>query len=153
METATVLVVDDERKTRALFRLSLEHQGYSVLLAESGRGALETAERARPDLLVLDLVLPDLPGEEGARSLRRRSDVPITLLTAKAGEEDRIAGFRAGADDYVTKPFSPRELVARVEAVLRRSRWGGSLDRARFDGGGVTVGPGPGGGLLGGGAG
>ncbi|HLA94040.1 MAG TPA: response regulator transcription factor [Actinomycetota bacterium] len=139
METATVLVVDDERKIRDLVRLYLEHQGYSVLLAESGRGALETAERARPDLLVLDLVLPDLPGEEVARSLRRRSDVPIIMLTAKAGEEDRIAGFRAGADDYVTKPFSPRELVARVEAVLRRSRWGDSLDRASFDGGRLTI--------------
>ena len=139
METATVLVVDDERKIRELVRLYLEHEGYSVLLADSGRNALETAERERPDLLVLDLMLPDVPGEEVARSLRCRSDVPIIMLTAKAGEEDRINGFRAGDDDYVTKPFSPRELVARVEAVLRRSRGGGTLDSASFDGGRLTI--------------
>jgi len=80
-----------------------------------------------------------VPGEEVARSLRCRSDVPIIMLTAKAGEEDRINGFRAGADDYVTKPFSPRELVARVEAVLRRSRGAGTLDGASFDGGRLTI--------------
>jgi len=138
METATVLVVDDERKIRDLVRLYLEHQGYSVLLAESGRGALETAERARPDLLVLDLVLPDLPGEEVARSLRRRSDVPIIMLTAKASEEDRVNGLRLGADDYLVKPFSPRELVARVEAVLRRSA-GSATPSTSFDGGGMVI--------------
>jgi DNA-binding response OmpR family regulator len=139
MGTATVLVVDDERKIRDLVRLYLEHEGYSVLLAESGRSALETAERARPDLLVLDLMLPDLPGEEVARSLRSHSDVPIIMLTARAGEEDRINGFRAGADDYVTKPFSPRELVVRVEALLRRSRGGNTLGSASFDGGRLTI--------------
>src|SRR4030066_504421 len=110
MGTATVLVVDDERKTRHLVPLYLERGGCSVLLAESGRSALETAERARPDLLVLDLMLPDLPGEEIARTLRCRSDVPIIMLTAKAAEEDRVNGFRIGADDYVTKPFRPREV-------------------------------------------
>ena len=139
MGTATVLVVDDERKIRDLVRLYLEHEGYSVLLAESGRSALETAERARPDLLVLDLMLPDLPGEEVARSLRSHSDVPIIMLTARAGEEDRINGFRAGDDDYVTKPFSPRELVVRVEALLRRSRGGNTLGSASFDGGRLTI--------------
>ncbi len=139
MGTATVLVVDDERKIRELVRLYLEHEGYSVLVAESGRNALETAQRARPDLLVLDLMLPDLPGEEVARSIRARSDVPIIMLTARAGEEDRINGFRAGADDYMTKPFSPRELVVRVEAVLRRSRGGNTLGSASFDGGRLAI--------------
>ena len=119
---ATVLVVDDERKIRELVRRYLERAGYVVLLAGSGTQGLETAERERPDLLILDLMLPDLPGEEVARTLRRRSDVPIIMLTAKATEEDRINGFLLGADDYLTKPFSPRELTARVGIVLRRRR-------------------------------
>ncbi|HZD18117.1 MAG TPA: response regulator [Actinomycetota bacterium] len=119
---ATVLVVDDERKIRELVRGYLERAGYVVLLAGSGTQGLETAERERPDLLILDLMLPDLPGEEVARTLRRRSDVPIIMLTAKATEEDRINGFHLGADDNLTKPFSPRELTARVGIVLRRRR-------------------------------
>jgi DNA-binding response OmpR family regulator len=139
METATVLVVDDERKVRELVRQYLERDGYSVLVAESGTQALETTERARPDLLVLDLMLPDLSGEEVARALRCRSDVPIIMLTAKAAEGDRVNGFRLGADDYLTKPFSPRELVARVGAVLRRWRDGNSLEAASFDGGRLTI--------------
>ena len=139
MGTATVLVVDDERKIRDLVRLYLEHEGYSVLVADTGRQALETVERAHPDLLVLDLMLPDLSGEEIARTLRCRSDVPIIMLTAKAAEEDRLNGFRIGADDYVTKPFSPRELVVRVGAVLRRSRGGSTLESASFDGGRLTI--------------
>lgn len=139
METATVLVVDDEQKIRELVGRYLEHEGYSVLLAGSGRSALEMADRARPDLLVLDLMLPDLSGEEVARSLRTRSDVPIIMLTAKAGEEDRVNGFRAGADDYMTKPFSPRELVVRVAAVLRRSQGVSAMDPASFDGGRLTI--------------
>jgi len=139
MEAATVLVVDDERKIRELIRLYLEHEGYSVLVADSGKGALETADRAQPDLLVLDLMLPDLPGEEVARALRTRSDVPIIMLTARSTEEDRIGGFRAGADDYVTKPFSPRELVVRVGAVLRRSRGESTAGSSSFDGGRFTI--------------
>jgi DNA-binding response OmpR family regulator len=121
MGQASVLVVDDERKIRELVRPYLERAGYAVLLADCGQGALETAARAAPDLVVLDLMLPDLPGEEVARSLREVSDVPIIMLTAKASEEDRVAGLRLGADDYLVKPFSPRELAARVEAVLRRT--------------------------------
>ncbi|GIV00293.1 MAG: hypothetical protein KatS3mg014_1908 [Actinomycetota bacterium] len=124
---ATVLVVDDERKIRDLVRSYLEREGYAVLVADTGQGALEAIERARPDLVVLDLMLPDLPGEEVARSVRVHSDVPIIMLTAKAGEDDRVTGLRLGADDYLPKPFSPRELVARVEAVLRRAR-GGARD-------------------------
>jgi len=121
MGMATILVVDDERKIRDLVRSYLEREGYSVLVADTGQRALETLERARPDLLVLDLMLPDLSGEEIARAVRGHSSLPIIMLTAKASEDDRVTGLRLGADDYLAKPFSPRELVARVEAVLRRS--------------------------------
>jgi DNA-binding response OmpR family regulator len=122
---ATVLVVDDESKIRELVGAYLKRDGHSVLLADTGLRALDLAERLKPDLLVLDLGLPDLPGEELLRLLRRSSDVPVIMLTARASEGDRVTGLRLGADDYVTKPFSPRELVARVEAVLRRA--GGGL--------------------------
>lgn len=137
MGTATILVVDDERKIRDLVRSYLEREGYSVLVADTGQRALEAAERAGPDLVVLDLKLPDLPGEEVARTIRSHSDLPIIMLTAKAGEEDRVAGLHLGADDYLVKPFSPRELVARVEAVLRRASGGAangamSLDEGRL---------------------
>ena len=137
MGTATILVVDDERKIRDLVRSYLEREGYTVLVADSGQGALEALERANPDLVVLDLMLPDVSGEEVARSVRSHSDLPIIMLTAKAGENDRVAGLRLGADDYLVKPFSPRELVARVEAVLRRASGGAangamSLDEGRL---------------------
>ena len=137
MGTATILVVDDERKIRDLVRSYLEREGYTVLVADSGQGALEALERANPDLVVLDLMLPDVSGEEVARSVRSHSDLPIIMLTAKAGEDDRVAGLRLGADDYLVKPFSPRELVARVEAVLRRASGGAangamSLDEGRL---------------------
>ncbi|WP_033309266.1 response regulator transcription factor [Streptomyces iakyrus] len=122
MTSATVLVVDDETKLRALVRDYLEREGYRVLEASEGRQALDLARTAHPDLIVLDLGLPGLPGEEVARLLRKTSDVPIVMLTARAAENDRVMGLRLGADDYVVKPFSPRELVARVEAVLRRAR-------------------------------
>ncbi|MGW9028074.1 response regulator transcription factor [Streptomyces sp. NPDC055722] len=120
--SATVLVVDDEAKLRALVRDYLERDGYTVQEASEGRQALDLARTAHPDLVILDLGLPGLPGEEVARLLRKTSDVPIVMLTAKASENDRVMGLRLGADDYVVKPFSPRELVARVEAVLRRYR-------------------------------
>ncbi|UUN31449.1 response regulator transcription factor [Streptomyces sp. FIT100] len=119
---ATVLVVDDEAKLRGLLRDYLERDGYTVLEAGDGHRALDLATAAHPDLVVLDLGLPGLPGEEVARLLRKDGDVPIVVLTAKASENDRVMGLRLGADDYVVKPFSPRELVARVEAVLRRAR-------------------------------
>ncbi|ASL15677.1 response regulator transcription factor [Mycobacterium avium subsp. hominissuis] len=118
----TVLVVDDEKKLRTLVREYLEREGYAVLEAADGQTALDLARTAGPDLVLLDLGLPRLPGDEVARLLRKDSDLPIVMLTAKASENDRVAGLRLGADDYVVKPFSPRELVARVEAVLRRSR-------------------------------
>ena len=118
--TATVLLVEDERKLRELVRSYLERAGLAVLSTSSGAEALILAASAAPDLVVLDLGLPDVPGETVARELRAAGSVPILMLTAKAGEEDRIAGLELGADDYVTKPFSPRELVLRVQAILRR---------------------------------
>jgi DNA-binding response OmpR family regulator len=118
----TVLVVEDEYKLRELIRSYLEREGLVVLSTGSGAEALSFAERSPVDVVVLDLGLPDVPGEEVARELRARSDVPIVMLTAKSEERDRIAGLELGADDYVTKPFSPRELVLRVQAVLRRGR-------------------------------
>ena len=120
MVIGTVLVVDDEPKLRGLVRLYLEREGYTVLDTDRGGTAIELVQRLQPDLVVLDLGLPDLPGEEVFRTLRLNSHVPVVMLTARASEGDRVAGLRLGADDYVTKPFSPRELVARVDAVLRR---------------------------------
>ena len=139
MGQATVLVVDDERKIRSLVRPYLEQAGYAVLEAETGEGALATALRTQPDLVVLDLMLPDLSGEEVARSLRAISDVPIVMLTAKSAEDDRIDGLQIGADDYIVKPFSPRELVARLEAVLRRARGTTASEMASFGGGALTL--------------
>ena len=118
---ATVLVVEDERKLRDFIRTYLERAGFTVLSTGSGAEAITLAADAAPDLVVLDLGLPDVPGETVARELRGMSPIPILMLTARAAEEDRIRGLELGADDYVTKPFSPRELVARVRTVLRRS--------------------------------
>jgi DNA-binding response OmpR family regulator len=117
---ATVLVVEDERKLRDLVRSYLEQAGFTVLSTGSGAEAITIAASAAPDLVVLDLGLPDVGGDTVARELRATGSVPIVMLTARSTEEDRIAGLEMGADDYVTKPFSPRELVLRVQAVLRR---------------------------------
>lgn len=138
MGKASVLVVDDEHKITEVVRTYLEHDGYTVFVAGTGEEALEAAQRLEPDLVVLDLMLPDLPGEEVARSLRELSDVPIVMLTAKASEDERVAGLRLGADDYLAKPFSPRELVARVEAVLRRAK-GPEPEVSSFDGGELVI--------------
>jgi DNA-binding response OmpR family regulator len=118
----TVLVVEDDAKMVHLLRLYLEREGYGVVTAADGRAALEVAERAHPSLIVLDLMLPHLDGYEVCRRLRAASDVPILMLTARVDEVDKLLGLSLGADDYVTKPFSPREVVARVRAILRRSR-------------------------------
>jgi DNA-binding response OmpR family regulator len=139
--TATVLVVDDEPKIRNTVRVFLEQDRYAVLVAGTGEEAIDVANRLKPDLVVLDLMLPDLPGEEVARSLRAVYEVPIIMLTAKAEEADRVAGLRLGADDYVVKPFSPLELVARVDAVLRRARAGGADGVMSFDGGWLLIDP------------
>jgi len=117
-----VLVVDDNASTRDAIALYLRHAGYAVALAGSGPAALEAAAREAPDLIVLDLMLPGLNGLDVCRTLRERTDVPIIMVTARTTEQDTLEGLRSGADDYVTKPFSPRELVARVATVLRRAR-------------------------------
>jgi len=115
-----VLVVDDDINTVELVKLYLNRDGYKVITANEGNEALRTARDSHPDLIVLDLMLPGIDGLEICRTLRSESDVPIIMLTAKTTEEDRLTGLQLGADDYVTKPFSPRELAARVRAVLRR---------------------------------
>ena len=117
-----IVVIDDEPSVQEVVRGYLEKDGYLVYVAGSGRDGLALAERAQPGLIVLDLMLPDVSGEEICRQIRSRSDVPILMLTAKASEDERVAGLALGADDYLTKPFSPRELVARVRAVLRRTQ-------------------------------
>ena len=116
----TVLVVEDERKLRDFIRSYLERAGFTVLSTGSGAEAITMATDTAPDLVVLDLGLPDVPGETVARELRAMSAIPILMLTVKAAEEDRVRGLELGADDYVTKPFSPRELVLRVQAIVRR---------------------------------
>ena len=117
---ATVMLVEDERKLRDLVRSYLERAGFTVLSTGSGAEAIMMASTAAPDIIVLDLGLPDVPGETVASELRALAPTPIVMLTAKSAEEDRIRGLELGADDYVTKPFSPRELVLRIQAVLRR---------------------------------
>jgi DNA-binding response OmpR family regulator len=117
----TILVVDDERNIIELARLYLEAEGYRVVAAGDGREALSQVEATQPALVVLDLMLPELNGWEVCRQLRATSDLPIIMLTARSDDVDKIVGLELGADDYVTKPFNPRELVARVRAVLRRA--------------------------------
>lgn len=119
---ATVLLVDDDPKIRDLLRLYVEREGHRALFAADGESALEVATRSRPDLVLLDVMLPGLDGLEVCRRMRDASDVPILLLTARSGEGDKVIGLDMGADDYVVKPFSPRELMARVRALLRRRR-------------------------------
>lgn len=116
----TILVIDDDRKTVDLIRLYLEKDGYRVLMAYDGHRAIEIARNKRPGLIILDLMLPEVDGLDVCCQLRSESNVPVIMLTAKSTEDDKLAGLDLGADDYVTKPFSPRELVARVRAVLRR---------------------------------
>jgi len=117
----TILIVDDEPQIVRLVRDYLEHGGFKVLTAADGQTALRTASTQHPDLVVLDLGLPGIDGLDVTRSLRRNGVVPIIMLTARADESDKLVGLELGADDYVTKPFSPKELVARIRSVLRRS--------------------------------
>jgi DNA-binding response OmpR family regulator len=119
---ARILIIDDERSVHDVARAYLEDQGYEVLSAIGGRDGLALAQALHPSVVILDLMLPDLPGEEVCTELRRGSDnLAIVMLTAKSTEDDRIRGLDLGADDYLSKPFSPRELVARVRALLRRT--------------------------------
>jgi DNA-binding response OmpR family regulator len=127
----TILVVDDEPKIASLARDYLEHAGFAVTVAADGRAALDTIRRTRPDLVVLDLGLPEVDGLDVTREVRRTSAVPIVMLTARDDEIDKLLGLELGADDYLTKPFSPRELVARIRAVLRRSESAGSAEAGR----------------------
>jgi DNA-binding response OmpR family regulator len=121
MNEATILVVDDEPSIREVVSLYLRRAGYEVVVAADGQAALEALEAHPPDLVVLDLMLPKVDGIEITRQLRAGGDTPIIMLTARRDETDRILGLEMGADDYVVKPFSPRELVSRVKAVLRRT--------------------------------
>lgn len=124
MARSTILLVDDEPKVCDLIKAYLIKDGYDVVIATDGRAAIEKAQRYKPNLILLDLNLPELDGLEVCRTVRRQSNVPIIMLTARDEETDKIVGLELGADDYVTKPFSPRELAARVGAVLRRYREG-----------------------------
>jgi DNA-binding response OmpR family regulator len=117
-----ILVVEDDKKTASLIKLYLEREGFQIVIAYDGRQALELAEQHQPIFVILDLMLPLLDGWEVCKRLRQSSDVPILMLTARGEEVDRVSGLTLGADDYVVKPFSPRELVARVKAILRRGR-------------------------------
>ena len=116
-----ILLVEDEPKTREMIALYLQREGYEVAVAEDGVRALEVAREREPHLVVLDLMLPRLDGLEVCRRLRETAQTAIIMLTARSTEDDKLAGLDLGADDYVTKPFSPRELMARVRAVLRRA--------------------------------
>ena len=120
MTDKRVLVVDDDAKTVELVKLYLNRDGYKVLTAYDGVEALRLAREGHPDLIVLDIMLPGMDGFEVCRTLRLESDVPIIMLTARTTEQERLTGLGLGADDYVTKPFSPREVAARVRAILRR---------------------------------
>lgn len=124
-----ILIVDDERKLAQGLVGYFQQAGFETLTAYDGRAALDLARRAQPDLIVLDLMLPEVDGMEVCRQLRRTSSVPIIMLTARVDETDKLIGLELGADDYITKPFSPREVVARARAVLRRAS--GALAPAR----------------------
>lgn len=121
MAQETILVVDDEANIRELARMYLEQDGYRVLIAVNGQMALDTIRQQNPDLVVLDLMLPGIDGWEVCRRIRASSRLPILMLTARDDDIDKIVGLEMGADDYLTKPFNPRELVARVRAILRRA--------------------------------
>jgi DNA-binding response OmpR family regulator len=138
-----ILLVDDEQSVQTLLSYPLRKDGYQVTSALDGREALERFGEARFDLVILDLMLPKLDGVEVCRQLRRRSQVPIIMLTAKGSETDKVAGLEVGADDYITKPFSMREFRSRVKAALRRSRMaGGPPDEAPMDHGELRIDPG-----------
>lgn len=148
-----ILVVDDEQAVLDLLVYNLSRAHYEVLTAANGRQALELARQAEPDLILLDLMLPEIDGLDVCRELRRTSQVPVVMITARGEEVDRVVGLELGADDYIVKPFSVREVVARVRAVLRRARPDGAETAALLSGPGdlrldveqhaVTVGPTP----------
>lgn len=122
--TQTILVVDDEAKLRDMIRLYLDQEGYRVVTAGNGREALYVARVEKPDLIILDLMMPEMGGTEFMRAFSKEAETPVIMLTAKVDDQDKILGLELGADDYVTKPFNVRELIARVRAVLRRAQKG-----------------------------
>ena len=136
---ATVLLVEDEPELRELIRSCLERAGFTVLSAGSGAEAITLATSAAADLVILDLGLPDVPSETVAREMRVTGPVPVLMLTARAAEEDRTAGLDLGADDYVIKPFSPQELVRRVQAILRRGGSAAGQGPASYGGGTLLI--------------
>lgn len=139
METSKILVVDDEKSIRNLVRSYLEAEGYSVLEADNGEKAVRLTREQSPDLVVLDVGMPALDGIEALRKIRTFSDVYVVMLTARSEEVDKLIGLSVGADDYLTKPFSPRELVARIKAVLRRQRSSAPTTGDRLEFGMMTV--------------
>ena len=138
---ATVLVVDDDPKIRDLLRLYVAREGHRVVFAEDGVGALRAAHQQSLDLVLLDVMLPGVDGFEVCRQLRDESDVPIVLLTARSGDSDKVVGLDLGADDYVVKPFSPRELMARIRAQLRRRSGASRPDQPVLAADGLVVDP------------
>jgi DNA-binding response OmpR family regulator len=135
----TILIVEDDRKTASLVALYLQKEGFRTVIAEDGLAAVEIARQQHPDFAILDLMLPQMDGWEVCRAIRRSSDMPIIMLTARDDEVDRISGLTLGADDYVTKPFSPRELVARVKAILRRGRLNDQSRKSVFSAAGLVL--------------
>lgn len=133
-----VLIVEDETKIREIVKIYLERDGFSVYEASTGLEGLEVFQEVEPDLVILDLMLPEVSGEEVCSAIRSKWETPIIMLTAKTSEGDRIRGLQSGADDYVTKPFSPKELVARVNAVLRRN-WGREIQELTSQDGLIRV--------------
>ena len=138
---SSVLVADDEKNIVQLIKLYLGNEGYRVETAADGQEALEKARRLRPDLVVLDIMMPRMDGLEVCRRLRKESNVPVIMLTARTDDVDKIVGLELGADDYVTKPFNPRELVARVKAVLRRTQGAGRDQDVTVEVGNVRIDP------------
>lgn len=128
-----ILVVDDEERIARFIRLNLEHDGFQVVEAHRGIKAIQVLRDTMPDVVILDIMMPDLDGFEVLRIIRETSQVPVIMLTARGEEDDRVKGLELGADDYVTKPFSPRELVSRVRAVLRRTESSGFTSRDVFE--------------------
>jgi DNA-binding response OmpR family regulator len=136
-----VLVVEDDKKIARIVKIYLEEAGYRVVHAARGKDAIAAAAKEKPLLVILDLMLPDMGGEQVIQELKALEDIPVIMLTSKASEDDRVAGFALGADDYVVKPFSPRELVVRVKAVLKRTRHSDLCDSeaVRFEHGLLTL--------------
>ncbi|MCZ7674502.1 MAG: response regulator [Chloroflexi bacterium] len=126
-----ILIVDDEARMRRFIRMNMELEGFQVLEAENGVKALDQIRKFNPDLILMDVMMPEMDGFETLRLLREISTVPVILLTVKSDEEDKIRGLGLGADDYITKPFSPRELNSRVNAVVRRAQWPAPPPRTR----------------------